>query len=144
MPYALRQLAPFCPDLVIQCSVVGLVAPGTLLSCAHMHAPFMAAGRFYFGEGYMEIVLDIHAWAYLARRAFASYTPKLGSVVFENAFVVQVPSLCLLSVLQQLPQRTCGSGACEVCRWKLRKRHFDWALSKLLSARLMIAGQQRG
>ena len=38
----------------------------------------------------MEIVLDIHAWAYLARRAFASYVPKLGTVVFENAFVVQV------------------------------------------------------
>lgn len=48
--------------------------------------------RFYFGQDYMEVVLDIHAWAYLARRAFASYTPKLGTVVFENAFVVQARS----------------------------------------------------
>ena len=38
----------------------------------------------------MEIDLDIHAWAYLARKAFSSYIPRLGTVVFENAFVVQV------------------------------------------------------
>ncbi|CAL5218734.1 g448 [Coccomyxa viridis] len=45
--------------------------------------------RFYFGPNYMEIDLDIHAWAYLARKAFSSYIPRLGTVVFENAFVVQ-------------------------------------------------------
>lgn len=49
--------------------------------------------RFYFGPNYMEIDLDIHAWAYLARKAFSSYIPRLGTVVFENAFVVQVSCL---------------------------------------------------
>ena len=33
--------------------------------------------------------MDVHSYAYLARRAFASLIPRLGSVVFENAFVVQ-------------------------------------------------------
>jgi len=46
--------------------------------------------RVFFGPRYMEIVLDIHAWAYIARRAFSSYIPRLGTVVFENAFVIQV------------------------------------------------------
>ncbi|BDA44255.1 probable protein ENHANCED DISEASE RESISTANCE 2 at C-terminar half [Coccomyxa sp. Obi] len=45
--------------------------------------------RFYFGPNYMEVTLDIHAWAYLARKAFSSYIPRLGTVVFENAFVIQ-------------------------------------------------------
>jgi len=48
--------------------------------------------RFYFGPGYVEVVLDIHAWAYLARKAFSSYIPRLGTVVFENAFVIQASS----------------------------------------------------
>ena len=53
---------------------------------------FDILGRFFFGANYMEIDLDIHAWAYLARKAFSSYIPRLGTVVFENAFVVQVGS----------------------------------------------------
>lgn len=48
--------------------------------------------RFYFGPGYVEVVLDIHSWAYLARKAFSSYIPRLGTVVFENAFVIQASS----------------------------------------------------
>lgn len=55
--------------------------------------------RFYFGANYMEIDLDIHAWAYLARKAFSSYIPRLGTVVFENAFVVQVKPLLGTSVI---------------------------------------------
>ena len=54
----------------------------------------------------MEIDLDIHAWAYLARKAFSSYIPRLGTVVFENAFVVQVgifsPGMVLPSSLLQM------------------------------------------
>ena len=57
----------------------------------------------------MEIVLDIHAWAYLARRAFASYTPKLGSVVFENAFVVQVRPRVLIYHTKTLQWRRGGA-----------------------------------
>ncbi|DBA95460.1 TPA: hypothetical protein ACH3X3_013326 [Trebouxia sp. C0006] len=45
--------------------------------------------HFYSGPDYFEIDLDVHAYAYLARKAFASYLPRLGSVVFENALVIQ-------------------------------------------------------
>ena len=40
-------------------------------------------------QGYLEVDVDVHSYAYLARRAFASLIPRLCSVVFENAFVVQ-------------------------------------------------------
>ena len=39
---------------------------------------------------YLEVDLDVHAYAFIARRAFSGFTPRLSSVVFENAFVVQV------------------------------------------------------
>ena len=70
---------------------------------------WLVRGRFFFGQDYMEIVLDIHAWAYLARRAFASYTPKLGSVVFENAFVVQAREAPHLPPLPRLMGHACAS-----------------------------------
>ena len=38
---------------------------------------------------YMEVDLDVHCYAYLARKALQAFIPRLGSVVFENAFVVQ-------------------------------------------------------
>ena len=56
--------------------------------------------RVYFGANYIEVDLDIHAWAYLARKAFSSYIPRLGTVVFENAFVVQVR--CLSNAVSQM------------------------------------------
>ena len=40
----------------------------------------------------------MHAYAFIARRAFSSFTPRLSSVVFENAFVVQARP-CLLALL---------------------------------------------
>ena len=46
------------------------------------------------GDGYLEVDLDVHAYAYIARRAFAGFTPRLSTVVFENGFVVQASSLC--------------------------------------------------
>ncbi|KAL3149993.1 hypothetical protein ABBQ38_013349 [Trebouxia sp. C0009 RCD-2024] len=45
--------------------------------------------RFYSGPNYFEMDLDVHAYAYLARKAFSGYLPRLGSVVFENALVIQ-------------------------------------------------------
>jgi hypothetical protein len=47
--------------------------------------------RFFLGpEGsYFEIDADIHNYAYIARRAFAGYVPRLGPSVFENGFVIQ-------------------------------------------------------
>jgi len=38
---------------------------------------------------YFEIDVDIHRYAYIARRAFYGYVPKLKPAIFENAFVVQ-------------------------------------------------------
>lgn len=47
--------------------------------------------RFYLGPDrkYFEIDVDIHRYAYIARRAFYGYVPKLKPAIFENAFVVQ-------------------------------------------------------
>ncbi len=46
--------------------------------------------KFFHGQNYMEIDIDVHAYAYLARKAFAGFIPRLTTVVFENAFVIQV------------------------------------------------------
>lgn len=45
--------------------------------------------RFFKGKEYLEIDVDVHSYAYLARKAFSSFIPRLATVVFENAFVVQ-------------------------------------------------------
>ena len=47
--------------------------------------------RFFTGlEGqYFEIDVDIHNYAYIARRAFYGFVPRLGPAVFENGFVIQ-------------------------------------------------------
>lgn len=47
--------------------------------------------RFYtHPQGtYLEVDLDVHSYAYLARRAFHGYMTRLAPVIFENAFVVQ-------------------------------------------------------
>eukprot|EP01026_Neomeris_dumetosa_P026577 TRINITY_DN21695_c0_g1_i6.p1 TRINITY_DN21695_c0_g1~~TRINITY_DN21695_c0_g1_i6.p1 ORF type:complete len:350 (+),score=24.21 TRINITY_DN21695_c0_g1_i6:146-1195(+) len=47
------------------------------------------AHKFYRGQNYFEIDLDIHVYPFVARKAFQGYVGKLGGVVFENAFVVQ-------------------------------------------------------
>ena len=38
---------------------------------------------------YFEVDVDIHNYAYVARRAFCGYVPRLGPSVFENGFVIQ-------------------------------------------------------
>lgn len=47
--------------------------------------------RFYLGEDahYFEVDIDIHKYAYIARRAFFGFIPRLGPAVFENGFVLQ-------------------------------------------------------
>lgn len=45
--------------------------------------------RFYTGPNYLEIDLDIHNYAFIARKAFHGFIHRLAPVVFENAFVVQ-------------------------------------------------------
>jgi Protein ENHANCED DISEASE RESISTANCE 2, C-terminal len=47
--------------------------------------------RFYSSSQgqYAEVVIDVHSFAYIARRAFSGFIPRLASAVFENAFVLQ-------------------------------------------------------
>lgn len=45
--------------------------------------------RFYTGPNYLEIDMDVHNYAYIARKAFHGFIHRLAPVVFENAFVVQ-------------------------------------------------------
>lgn len=47
--------------------------------------------RFYAAPdgSYVEIDLDVHSYAYVARRAFQGFIPRLAPVVFDNAFVLQ-------------------------------------------------------
>lgn len=42
-----------------------------------------------FAGQYLEIDLDVHNYAYLARRALAGYINRLKTVIFENAFLLQ-------------------------------------------------------
>lgn len=60
--------------------------------------------HFYSGPDYFEVDLDVHAYAYLARKAFTSYLPRLGGVVFETAFVVQG------NRPEELPEVVIGAG----------------------------------
>lgn len=59
--------------------------------------------RFYRGPNYLEVDLDVHAWNYIARKAFFGYIPKLASVVFENALVLQG------NRAQELPEQILGA-----------------------------------
>ena len=34
--------------------------------------------QFFSGEGYLEVDLDVHTYAWLARKAFANFIPRLG------------------------------------------------------------------
>ena len=40
-------------------------------------------------HSYLEIDLDVHSYAYLARKAFHAFIPRLATVIFENGFVIQ-------------------------------------------------------
>ena len=63
-------------------------------SCASsLYAPTSASpaavSPTHAGPGYLEIDLDVHNYAFIARKAFHGYIHRLAPVVFENAFVVQ-------------------------------------------------------
>ena len=47
--------------------------------------------RFFSGpnRAYLEVDIDLHSYAYLARRGFCSYIPRLPGSVSEQAFVLQ-------------------------------------------------------
>lgn len=48
-----------------------------------------SSSRFFRGDNYLEIDVDVHCYAYLARKAFSGFIPRLATVVFENAFIIQ-------------------------------------------------------
>lgn len=37
----------------------------------------------------LQVDLDVHQWAYIARKAFTGFINRLSSVIFENALVIQ-------------------------------------------------------
>ena len=55
--------------------------------------PLLMRPQFKFhtdeAKTYFEVDIDIHNYAYVARRAFCGYVPRLGPSVFENGFVIQ-------------------------------------------------------
>ncbi len=75
-----------------------------------------SGAQFYVAPdlSYMEVDVDVHAYAYLARKALQAFIPRLGSVVFETAFVIQARrAACLRSDgVSCLPA---GAGACLPC-----------------------------
>lgn len=55
-------------------------------------------------DSYLEIDLDIHVYSFFARQAFLGYMPRLNTVVFEVAFVIQGNSS------DELPEQVLGCG----------------------------------
>ena len=64
--------------------------------CCCVHESLVPWAQFFLApdQGYLEIDLDVHSYAYLARKAFHAFIPRLLTVIFENGFVIQVLELC--------------------------------------------------
>ena len=68
---------------------------GTEVRLVHNYngKPLLMRPQFKFhgdqSRTYFEVDVDIHNYAYVARRAFCGYVPRLGPSVFENGFVIQ-------------------------------------------------------
>ncbi|KAI8466835.1 MAG: hypothetical protein J3K34DRAFT_52796 [Monoraphidium minutum] len=60
--------------------------------------------HFFVGPNYLEVDMDVHSYAYLARKAFNSFHSRLKSVVWENAFVLQG------NAAEELPEQVLGCG----------------------------------
>ena len=71
--------------------------------------------RFFSAHdgSYLEVDLDVHSYAYIARRAYYGYLPRLAPLVFENAFVLQG------NRPEELPE--VALGAVRVCRMDFTK-----------------------
>ncbi|XP_075265007.1 uncharacterized protein LOC142357234 [Convolutriloba macropyga] len=75
---------------------------------------------FFRGENYLEIDLDVHLYAYVARRALASFFSRLESIVYELGFVVQGNST------EELPEQML---AC------IRNYRLDFTIERQLPAK---------
>ena len=67
------------------CSVLTSSLCFTSSSCAACTCTACTAA----GPNYLEIDLDVHNYAFIARKAFHGFIHRLAPVIFENAFLVQ-------------------------------------------------------
>lgn len=74
--------------------------------------------KFFHGPNYLEIDVDVHSYAYLARRAFGAFIPRLTSVVFENAFVIQASPHVRVLGTQTVSTAAALRGRCDRRRFK--------------------------
>jgi hypothetical protein len=56
---------------------------------------FVVLQMFYVGPNYLEVDLDVHNYAFLARKALWGYHDRIPTVVWDNGFVIQVRLLAL-------------------------------------------------
>mmetsp|Transcript_16517 Transcript_16517/g.46098 ORF Transcript_16517/g.46098 Transcript_16517/m.46098 type:complete len:456 (-) Transcript_16517:81-1448(-) len=80
---------------------------------------------FFRGENYLEIDLDVHLYAYVARRALASFFGRLESIVYELGFVVQG------NCAEELPEQML---AC------VRNYRLDFTIERQLPAKVESEG----
>lgn len=61
-----------------------LCESGVIVTC-HLYLQM-----FHVGPNYLEVDLDVHSYAFLARKALWSYHDKIATAVWELGFVIQV------------------------------------------------------
>ncbi len=67
-----------------------------------MHPLLLLLQHFHLGANYLEVDLDVHNYAFIARKALWSYHDRLATVVWDMGCVIQVrgreryclPSVC--------------------------------------------------
>ncbi|KAF6265439.1 hypothetical protein COO60DRAFT_1623849 [Scenedesmus sp. NREL 46B-D3] len=59
---------------------------------------------FYVGPNYLEVDLDVHSYAFLARKALWGYHDRIATLVWDNGFVIQGNSS------DELPEQLLGCG----------------------------------
>jgi hypothetical protein len=70
--------------------------------------------HFHLGANYLEVDLDVHNYAFIARKALWSYHDRLATVVWDMGFVIQVGLfLCRSLSLQQVGLLCAGTPACQ-------------------------------
>lgn len=53
---------------------------------------------FYVGPNYLEVDLDVHNYAFLARKALWSYHDRIATVVWDLGFVIQVSTAAAVMI----------------------------------------------
>lgn len=63
------------------------VCDDVLTMCCHV---YLCEQAFHLGPNYLEVDLDVHNYAFLARKALWSYHDRVATVVWDMGFVIQV------------------------------------------------------